>query len=83
MGLLIEKENDRKISLRYNEDMDSFDENRSRMKGGKCVMAHRDAKNDIEAAGRKLQIRNSTIVFLVFTKVPTTSKFKIANKAWI
>ena len=38
------------------------------MKGGKCVMAHQDTKNDIEAAGRKLQIRNSTVDFLVFTK---------------
>ncbi len=31
-------------------------------------MAHQDTKNDIEAAGRKLQIRNSTVDFLVFTK---------------
>jgi len=38
------------------------------MKGGMCVMAHQDTKNDIEAAGRKLQIRNSTVDFLVFTK---------------
>lgn len=31
-------------------------------------MAHKDKQNDIEAAGRKLQIRNSTVDFLVFTK---------------
>lgn len=31
-------------------------------------MTHQDTKNDIEAAGRKLQIRNSTVDFLVFTK---------------
>lgn len=31
-------------------------------------MAHQDSKNDIEAAGRKLQIRSSTVDFLVFTK---------------
>ena len=37
------------------------------MKGGKCVMAHQNKENDIEA-GRKLQIRNSTVDFLVFTK---------------
>lgn len=34
----------------------------------KCVMAHQDKENEIEAAGRKLQIRNSTVDFLVFTK---------------
>ena len=38
------------------------------MEGGKCVMAHYDKENDIEAAGRNLQIRNSTVDFLVFTK---------------
>lgn len=31
-------------------------------------MAHQDKENEIEAAGRKLQIRNSTVDFLVFTK---------------
>lgn len=31
-------------------------------------MAHKDKQNDIEEAGRKLQIRNSTVDFLVFTK---------------
>ena len=31
-------------------------------------MAHKDKQNDIEVAGRKLQIRNSTVDFLVFTK---------------
>lgn len=31
-------------------------------------MAHQDKEHDIEAAGRKLQIRNSTVDFLVFTK---------------
>ncbi len=31
-------------------------------------MAHQDKENDIEEAGRKLQIRNSTVDFLVFTK---------------
>lgn len=31
-------------------------------------MAHKDKQNDIEAADRKLQIRNSTVDFLVFTK---------------
>lgn len=31
-------------------------------------MAHYDKENDIEAAGRNLQIRNSTVDFLVFTK---------------
>ena len=31
-------------------------------------MAHQDKENDIESAGRKLQIRNSTVDFLVFTK---------------
>ena len=31
-------------------------------------MAHKDKENDIEAAGRRLQIRNSTVDFLVFTK---------------
>ena len=31
-------------------------------------MAHQDKENDIEAAGRKVQIRNSTVDFLVFTK---------------
>ena len=36
------------------------------MKGGMCVMAHQDTKNDIEAAGRKLQIRNSTVDSCVY-----------------
>lgn len=31
-------------------------------------MAHQDKENEIEPAGRKLQIRNSTVDFLVFTK---------------
>ena len=31
-------------------------------------MEHQNKENDIEAAGRKLQIRNSTVDFLVFTK---------------
>lgn len=31
-------------------------------------MAHKGKENDIEAAGRRLQIRNSTVDFLVFTK---------------
>lgn len=31
-------------------------------------MSHQDTKNDVEAADRKLQIRNSTVDFLVFTK---------------
>ena len=31
-------------------------------------MAHQDKENDIEEAGRRLQIRNSTVDFLVFTK---------------
>lgn len=31
-------------------------------------MAHQDKENDTETAGRKLQIRNSTVDFLVFTK---------------
>ncbi len=66
--VLMKKENDRKIDLRYNNDIDSFDERSSGMKGGKCVMAHQDKENEIEAAGRKLQIRNSTVDFLVFTK---------------
>ena len=66
--VLMKKENDRKIDLRYNNDIDSFDESSSGMKGGKCVMAHQDNENEIEAAGRKLQIRNSTVDFLVFTK---------------
>lgn len=66
--VLMKKENDRKIDLRYNNDIDSFDESSSGMKGGKCVMAHQDKENEIEAAGRKLQIRNSTVDFLVFTK---------------
>lgn len=66
--VLMKKENDRKINLRYNNDIDSFDESGSGMKGGKCVMSHQDKKNEIEAAGRKLQIRNSTVDFLVFTK---------------
>ncbi len=57
----MKKENDRKTSLRYNEDMDSFDGSRSGMKGGKCVMAHKDKENDIEAAGRKLQITEKHI----------------------
>lgn len=65
--VLMKKENDRKIDLRYN-DIDSFDESSSGMKGGKCVMVHQDKENVIEAAGRKLQIRNSTVDFLVFTK---------------
>lgn len=60
--IFMKKENDRKI------DIDSFDESSSGMKGGKCVMAHQDKENEIEAAGRKLQIRNSTVDFLVFTK---------------
>lgn len=64
----MKKENDRKISLRYNNDIDSFDESSSGMKGGKCVMAHQDKEKEIEAAVRKLQIRNSTVDFLVFTK---------------
>ncbi len=66
--VLMKKENDRKIDLRYNNDIDSFDESSSGMKGGKCVMAHQDKENEIEVAGRKLQIRNSTVDFLVFTK---------------
>ncbi len=66
--VLMKKENDRKIDLRYNNDIDSFDESSSGMKGGKCVMAHQDKENDIDEAGRKLQIRNSTVDFLVFTK---------------
>ena len=66
--VLMKKENDRKIDLRYNNVIDSFDESSSGMKGGKCVMAHQDKENEIEAAGRKLQIRNSTVDFLVFTK---------------
>lgn len=66
--VIMKKENDRKIGLRYNKDMDSFDESRSGMEGGICVMAHQDKENDIEAVGRKLQIRNSTVDFLVFTK---------------
>lgn len=33
-----------------------------------CVMVHQDKENDIEAAGRKWKIRNSTVDFLVFTK---------------
>ena len=66
--VLMKKENDRKIDLRYNNDIDSFDESSSGMKGGMCVMAHQDNENEIEAAGRKLQIRNSTVDFLVFTK---------------
>lgn len=66
--VLMKKENDRKIDLRYNNDIDSFDESSSGMKGGKWVMAHQDKENEIEAAGRKLQIRNSTVDFLVFTK---------------
>lgn len=33
-----------------------------------CVMVHQDKANDIEAAGRKWKIRNSTVDFLVFTK---------------
>ncbi len=63
-----EKENDRKMGLRYNGDIDSFEKADKRMKGGKCVMAHQDKQNDMEATGRKLQIRNSTVDFLVFTK---------------
>ena len=66
--MIMKKENDRKTGLRYNENKASFDESRSRMEGGKCVMAHQDKENDIETAGRKLQIRNSTVDFLVFTK---------------
>lgn len=66
--VLMKKENDRKIDLRYNNDIDLFDESSSGMIGGKCVMAHQDKENEIEAAGRKLQIRNSTVDFLVFTK---------------
>ncbi len=66
--VLMKKENDRKIDLRYNNDIDSFDESSSGMKGGKCVMAHQDKEKEIETAGRKLQIRNSTVDFLVFTK---------------
>lgn len=31
-------------------------------------MAHKGKENDIEAAGMRLQIRNSTVDFLVFTK---------------
>ncbi len=31
-------------------------------------MAHKDKESDIEVAGRKLQIRNSTVDFLMFTK---------------
>ena len=31
-------------------------------------MAYQNKENDIKAAGRKLQIRNSTVDFLVFTK---------------
>lgn len=31
-------------------------------------MAHKDKENDIEAAGRRLQIRNSTVDFIGFTK---------------
>ena len=66
--VLMKKENDRKIDLRYNNDIDSFDESSSGMNGGKCVMAHQDKEKEIETAGRKLQIRNSTVDFLVFTK---------------
>ena len=38
------------------------------MKGGKCVMAHQNKKDSIEATDKKQQIRNSTVDFLVFTK---------------
>ena len=64
----MKKENDTKIGLRYNENIDSFEKADKRMEGGKCVMAHQDKQNDIEATGRKLQIRNSTVDFFVFTK---------------
>lgn len=48
----MKKENDRNIGLRYNKDKNSFDESRSGTEGGKCVMAHQDNENDIQAAGK-------------------------------
>lgn len=33
----MKKENDRENGMRYNEDMDSFDESRSRMGGGSVL----------------------------------------------
>lgn len=38
------------------------------MEGGKCVMAHQNKEDSIELTGKKRQIRNSTVDFLVFTK---------------
>ena len=38
------------------------------MKGVKCVMAYQNKEDGIKATGKKQQIRNSTVDFLVFTK---------------
>ena len=38
------------------------------MEGGKCVMTHQNKEDSIEVKGKKRQIRNSTVDFLVFTK---------------
>ena len=34
-----------------------------------CVMVHQDKENDIEAAGRKWKIRNSTSIFLCLQRM--------------
>lgn len=36
-----------------------------------CVMVHQDKENDIEAAGRKWKIRNSTVFLILSISVDT------------
>lgn len=45
----MKKEYDRKIGLRYNENIDLFEKVDKRMEGSKCVMAHQAKQNDMEA----------------------------------
>ncbi len=68
------------MGLRYNGDIDSFEKADKRMKGGKCVMAHQDKQNDMEATGRKLQIEIVPLIFLCLQRMQEKKGLKCECK---